>query len=394
MPDQPAPTVIFNLGMGVDSAAILLRYLTDPTSRDFDLNEMVVITAMTGDEFASTGRDVEQHILPLMRDHNVRYVQVARGRRHVTTAGDGIVILSDTRQPHQVHLNGAYKLSTEMLEAGTIPQSGGARLCSVHAKGDALDPIIAQITAGRPYRQIIVFEANEPKRADKDAGYNTALRTGMYPLIEWGWNRQRCIDYIQTITGIVWEKSACTGCPFSFQNTESRVRLMGRYRETPDAGIDTLFMEHVALCLNPTQGLVSGKRAADIIHAAGLTEVTDGLADRLNHTGHAIYEVRRILRPRNDDPTKMANAARSVTAIAAGTRTEMLAELDRLATELHTVVTTGDDNIGRVHIRTRGTTFPTVEQFYVVCPDVVLDKQHTKFDSWWTTATATELAAA
>ncbi len=30
------PSVVLNLGMGVDSAAILLRYLTDPASRDFE----------------------------------------------------------------------------------------------------------------------------------------------------------------------------------------------------------------------------------------------------------------------------------------------------------------------------------------------------------------------
>ena len=31
------PTVVMSYGMGVDSTAILLRWLTDPSSRDFDL---------------------------------------------------------------------------------------------------------------------------------------------------------------------------------------------------------------------------------------------------------------------------------------------------------------------------------------------------------------------
>lgn len=35
-------------GMGVDSTAILLRWLTDPMSRDFDLRDLVVSTAHTG----------------------------------------------------------------------------------------------------------------------------------------------------------------------------------------------------------------------------------------------------------------------------------------------------------------------------------------------------------
>lgn len=152
-------------------------------------------------------------------------------------------------------------------------------------------------------------------------------------------------------------------------------------------------MEHVALCLNPAQGLVSGKRAIDIIAAAGITEVTTGLTDRLDTVPHALYEVRRILRARKDDPTKMANASRSVKAIAAGTRAEMLAEIDQLANELDSPVTVGDDGIGRLYVRTREPGFPTVEQFYVACPAVVLDKQHDRFEDWWTAHTAPAAAA-
>lgn len=123
-----APSVVINFGMGVDSAAILLRYLTDPSSRDFDWDDAVVITAQTGDEFEQTGVDVENHILPLLRANNVRFVQVARGRRHVSKDGDGVVVLSDSNQPTKVYIEGAYKLSDELLEAGTLAQRSGSRL--------------------------------------------------------------------------------------------------------------------------------------------------------------------------------------------------------------------------------------------------------------------------
>jgi hypothetical protein len=36
-------------GMGVDSAALLTRWLLDPACRNFDLADLVVVTAMTGD---------------------------------------------------------------------------------------------------------------------------------------------------------------------------------------------------------------------------------------------------------------------------------------------------------------------------------------------------------
>jgi hypothetical protein len=67
--------VVLSYGMGVDSTAILLRWLKDPTSRNFDLKDLLVITAMTGDEFASTGTLVTDYILPLLREHGVRFVQ-------------------------------------------------------------------------------------------------------------------------------------------------------------------------------------------------------------------------------------------------------------------------------------------------------------------------------
>ena len=144
---EPPPRVVLSYGLGVDSTSILLRYLTEPASRNFALDELVVITAMTGDEWADTGRDVEQHVLPLLRRHGVRYVQVARAQLLTTKAGDGIVVLDDSRHPERVHLAGAYRLSDELTAAGTIPQSGGDRRCSLRAKGAVLDPVIAALAA-------------------------------------------------------------------------------------------------------------------------------------------------------------------------------------------------------------------------------------------------------
>jgi hypothetical protein len=48
--------VVLSLGMGIDSAAILARWLTDPSSRDFALDDLVVITAMVGSEYRATER--------------------------------------------------------------------------------------------------------------------------------------------------------------------------------------------------------------------------------------------------------------------------------------------------------------------------------------------------
>ncbi len=82
-------TVIMSYGMGVDSTAILLRWITDPASRDFDLEDLVVITAHTGDEFDQTSGDVEEIVLPLLRRHGIRFVQVGRTQPETTASGGG-----------------------------------------------------------------------------------------------------------------------------------------------------------------------------------------------------------------------------------------------------------------------------------------------------------------
>lgn len=125
---ESTPKVVLSYGLGEDSTAILLRWITDPASRDFDLHELAVVVAMTGSEWDSTRMAVEEHVLPRVAAAGIRFIQVARGQRHVTTAGDGVVVLSDSRTPTQLYIEGGYSLYQEMTEAGTIPQSGGARL--------------------------------------------------------------------------------------------------------------------------------------------------------------------------------------------------------------------------------------------------------------------------
>lgn len=378
--------VILSYGLGVDSTAILLRWLREPETRGFNLSDLTIVTAMTGDEWAHTKRDVEFHILPLIRDEGIRYVQVARGQRYVTK-GAGVEVLSDTILPYELHLAGSYRLSEEMLSAGTVPQSGGARLCSVHAKGDVLDPTIAGITDGRPYRHVVGFEANEQSRAIKDAKFNTELRLGVYPLIEWGWDRQRCLDYIQDVLGVEWHKSACVYCPFSLQNKTSVARQLELYRQHPEAAVQALFMEEVSLALNPTQSLIPKKPLANVLIDAGLTEPFSLLNERLDREPHAVYEVRRILRGRKDDPTKLANAARSIRIVSTGTRTESFTSLLKHAWRLGLgMPETDEDGFQRLYLRQRGDTFPATEHFYTVAPAVAHDKQHDRFEQWWSEA--------
>lgn len=370
--------VVLSYGLGTDSTAILLRWLHDPTSRDFDLADLVVVTAMTGDEWPATGHLVEAHVLPLLRAHGVRYVQVARAG---ASQHDGITVLADSRCPQALHLAGDYTLSDELLAAATVPQLGGTRKCSIKAKGWPLDTLIERLLgAGTAYRHVVGFEANEPGRALKDARENTATRTGVYPLIKWGWDRAACERYITAVTGAAWLKSACVFCPFALSNAAGRQRVLALYRQDVKAAVHALFIEHVSLAFNPRQGLNGTVRLVDLLAADGNTAALDALEQRLAYEPHAVFHVRRIARPSKADPTKAANYARSVRRVThSDTREAAMAALAALP---------GNPQPGGlVHVvRERGEQLPATEEMYVVAPAVVADKQANNFDAWWNEA--------
>ena len=119
---------ILSYGMGVESSALILKWIEDKSLRDFELSELIIITSQVGNEYPDQKILVEQHILPQLRAHRIRYVQVARAGH---LEADGILVLDDTREPRKVHLEGAYKLSQELRSAGTVPQFAGAHTCSL-----------------------------------------------------------------------------------------------------------------------------------------------------------------------------------------------------------------------------------------------------------------------
>jgi hypothetical protein len=63
---------------GVDSTGILLRWLTDSSSRNFPLLELTVLFSQIGDEYPDTYHAIERHVLPALRARRVRLVQLAR----------------------------------------------------------------------------------------------------------------------------------------------------------------------------------------------------------------------------------------------------------------------------------------------------------------------------
>ncbi len=371
--------VILSYGLGVDSTAILHRWLTRPQCRDFDLKDLLVITAMTGDEFPDTGQLVETHILPLLRKHKIRYIQVARGG---LLKEAGYVILSDTDKPDKVYLKGAFKLSEELLLAGTVPQiANGRRWCSQKFKGEPIDWVIANEMKGQPFIHVIGFNADEERRVAKDQVYGGDFegREARYPLLEWGWGRTACEAYLRHTLGEFFVKSCCSECPF----TRGQDHILARFRTFPEAAARALFMEHLSLALNPAMRLYGTKSLYQVLTADKNAEAMNAFQKLLEATEWAFYRVRRI---------QWAKTAvwRKIERLTTGTRPEMVSELSNYCGP----VESNDHGIYRYQSHARGKTFPTTEEALVVAPVGVADKCRGRFDIQWKKLRGQKLAVA
>lgn len=375
------PDLVISYGMGVDSTAMLLRMIHEPHSWPVDWDHTAVLTSMVGDEWETTRDDVYEVMLPLFRRHRIRFVQAARHARTVENDGTGLTVFSDTRHPTTLHFDGAFRLSDELLAAGTVPQVSNRR-CSIRSKGDVLDPIITALTAGRPYRHALGFEAGEETRALRDTRYNTTIRTGVYPLIEWGWTRKDCERYVLETTGRRFQRSACVFCPFALSSRAGRAQTLQRYAHHPAAGARALFIEHVSLCFNPRQALIPQRRRGvtesllQEVRAAGLDHVLALFEKTLAEHRHGVYEVRRL----------RVGSKRSTRLLAKGSRSQMQRLLPSFGGSRHV----DGHGITRQVLR-GGDGHHMVEHFFVVAPAVVETKQRPNFETWWQQATAPAL---
>src|SRR5262245_37534953 len=359
---------------------------------DFDLTaDLIVVTAQVGDEYPDQKMLVERHVLPAMLAYRIRYVQVARAGH---LEADGIVVLDDTRDPRKVYLDGAYKLSQELRAAGTVPQFAGEHRCSLKFKKFAIETWIQQEMAGEEYRHALGYSVDEQKRVEKseralaerepirvafgfnaDEGvrisraerYDTPLRRGWYPLVEWGMGREDCLRYLKEVTGETWLKSACIYCPFNALGEDGVTRML----KFPEQVAEALLLEHQSLSLNPRAMLYRGRTLLSIITDNHHTEALRLFRGRLEAAEYALYRVRRIYKG-------PGHADRAVERLMIGSHAEMVACFEQVALRLDVRI---EHDISYGYVRQREPDhYPSVEEFFVVAPAVVESKTRYGFE--------------
>lgn len=301
-------------------------------------------------------------------------------------------------------MDGDYKLSDELRAAGTLPQYAGEHRCSLKFKAWVIETWLTENTlypslhafgynaeetkrvakseAAASRRIAFGFNADELSRVGKAKTYDTPLRRSFYPLAEWGWTRQRCIDYLQERLGVLWRKSACTFCPFNALKGDALLRQ----KEHPEQIADALLLEHVSLSLNPRGTLYRDRSLIEITDASGNRIASNFFRRSLDRAPWTIYRVRRIYAAAKDSngkacSSKKGTALRAVERIAPDLRrAEALAQLSGLATEGNGVEV--KRGITYIYRRRPESIFPTREEFFVASPAVVETKARYGLDSF------------
>jgi hypothetical protein len=393
---------LFSNGLGVESVAIILRWLLEPETRDFALEDIVVVTAMVGAEWPDTVADFERYILPLFRQHKVRFVQVGRAG-HLEK--DGIVVLDDSRSTERLYAEGAYTLTEELESAGTVPQYGSEHRCSLKFKAFVIETWMEQYLSGivrhsfgynaeemervekcekaMAARVTFGFNADELDRVALGQKYDRPARTSHYPLVLWGWNRQTCLEYIFEKIGIVWRKSACRFCPFARLTNDH----IARQKEFPADTAKAMFTERLSLAMNERGQLYKKEPLYQIVLNSGNEIALEHFDRKINRLPWAVYRVRRIYKAApiyegegkarrllGYESSRKGTVDRCVEKLdTLPGSSEAVGRLRQLAAEHGTQPYTAHE-LWYVPIQRRQSTYPTTEEFLAACPAVVETK--------------------
>jgi len=191
-PVREGQPVVLSYGLGADSTALLLKYLTETDEeRGFPLENLIVITALVGREWDETIEKVDRFIIPLLRQHNILTIQTGRMS---DSSPDGWIIYECSRQPRRIYQDVAQRLGwtldRNLLYSGTVPQRRkDGRLCTLRFKGEVIDAIVRHlfgISTRTVYQREIGYNADEVNRAQRCEGYSS--KDGVSPSYHVGYN--------------------------------------------------------------------------------------------------------------------------------------------------------------------------------------------------------------
>jgi 3'-phosphoadenosine 5'-phosphosulfate sulfotransferase (PAPS reductase)/FAD synthetase len=296
--DRIGPLTVLSNGSGQDSSAMIVRLALDQDLRARYVRtdgHLLIVGSDTGDEHPET-YEQERHLAAFCARHGIEYVFLratdgfhsdawrsltAQYRRNATVGSK-----KGFRRTCTVNLKIApfYRfLEHYVSRRFEIPTCGEKSALKGYARLHGKIPVLIGFTQGE--------ERRLPKPDDVTPSWMQTAILRRFPLMEWGWTRGDCQDYLRSVQERVPPPSQCRRCHFK---THEDIALMERV--DPDGLAEWIELE------DNKRRKFAGRRGANhgVFGEQGLREVlaaakiafdqvsTDELIARRNARGHAI----------------------------------------------------------------------------------------------------------
>lgn len=223
-----SPLTILSFGGGQDSTTLLFKLALDKEFREkYAPNDLLVLMADTHNEHPETYRYLEDIIVPFCKEHNIEFLKIDNTMGYHGDTWQGLVYKWENGNRPTIGSLAYPKTCTHQLKL--MPQYRYVEhwLPKHYTNIVNRDRKNNYVQFAKYYgkiRWLVGIAKGEEKRV-ADATKETALWKKQaihieYPLIDIGYDRQACQDYIRSIDKPIPMPSNCMYCPFACNHME------------------------------------------------------------------------------------------------------------------------------------------------------------------------------
>ena len=231
---------ILSMGLGQDSTTILLKLIYDKDFRQkYAPNDLLVLFANTGNEHPYTYSYRDRVIVPLCKEHNIEFVSIESDMGYHGKNWESLTTRWETGTPsigslafakfmncsHNLKLNTQFRYVEELIAKryeGIVNKTRKQNYTQFVEKFNSKILFLIGIARGEENR---IFDVEKETLNWKKKSVEV-----QYPLIDIGYNRKDCQDYIAATKTEIPYPSNCMYCPYASTHLE----LLFMYHTYPD----------------------------------------------------------------------------------------------------------------------------------------------------------------
>ena len=242
---QPEPLCILSYGGGQDSTAILLKLIEDPAFKArWAPGRLACVMSDTGDEHPHTLRYVGR-MRRLCEDRGLEFHFLTAGGPYHSDAWPDLI--SQYRKNNTVGSKAFPKACSAQLKVNVFYRFLEALLSQDYGVSHGRKQGLYEYTAltGEPIRVLLGIAAGEETRISEDDSSPPWMKRTIerrYPLVELGWDRLTCQNYILSCGQPLPAPSWCRRCPFKGEED-----LVLMEREDPEGLAEWVELEKAKL---------------------------------------------------------------------------------------------------------------------------------------------------